>query len=498
MQAENCYEILGIDPDTDDEEVKQAFRELAKHYHPDRNPDDTEAERRFKLVNTAYESLKDASRRKSYDEWLAFSAGRQKTERRQRGRLAAIVALLLLGPSAVLYGVVMSGGTSFFESSNGSSGTVLTAQTEPDAVKPETAPGAAKSEDQAKIEESVTEGVADQTVNNSYLPDQYVSEDSENSNLASRPDETEKVQTTASLNSEEAELPANQQPIEPDDQETPAPKDISANQSDNDAEAESTSDTETSDYTNTIPKTAEDESSDIAGTDATPKPSSDQTVELSPDDEAANEGGAVASARLLARLKEPGESLASTEDASPIPANSTPLPERSQDRDSQGRHSRSSDTFSDCDFCPLMSVAKKPVSDPGEAKIAISLTEITVSQWNLCVEDGICTPYRSGRSEPSAPVAGLSLDNARNYAEWLSDITDESYRIVMPLGGSENQKEAAEAENNCEGNENRRRLRGWDWLEDKPDPKCEQRTSNRSPKQNDRGFRVARQLRSDG
>ena len=497
MKAENCYEILGIGPSADDEEVKQAFREMAKHYHPDRNPGDTEAERRFKLVNTAYESLKDASRRKSYDEWLAFSAGQQKTERRQRSRLAAIVALLFLGPSAVLYGVVMSGGISFFDSADGGSGTVLTAQTEPNAVEPETAPDEIKPEDQAKIDESVADETADQTANNSYLPDQYVSENSQDSSSGSRPEQNEEIQTTASLNSEEAELPASQDAIELDNPEAPAPEDISADTSDNDTEAEAASDTAVSDNTNAIPEKADDESQDIAATDAGTKPAGSQTGGPAPGDEAGNEGGAIASARLLAKLKEPGDGLASTENASPVPANSTPLPERPQDNGSQRQNSRSSDTFSDCDSCPLMSVAKKPAPDVGEAKIAISLTEVTVSQWNLCVDDGICSPYRSRRSEPTAPVTGLSLDKARDYADWLSELTGESYRIVMPLGPSENEGRATEAQNNCEDNESPRRLRGWDWLEDKPDPKCEQRTSNRSSEQNNRGFRVARQLRRE-
>ncbi|MEJ2117950.1 MAG: DnaJ domain-containing protein, partial [Alphaproteobacteria bacterium] len=73
MGTKNYYEILGVGRDADDEAVKQAFREQAKNCHPDRNPGDQHAEHQFKLVNTAYEGLKDAERREAYLEWLEFA-----------------------------------------------------------------------------------------------------------------------------------------------------------------------------------------------------------------------------------------------------------------------------------------------------------------------------------------------------------------------------------------------------------------------------------------
>lgn len=68
MRAEfDYYEILGIRRDADAREIKSAFRSLAREYHPDANPDDPEAEDRFKEVAEAYEVLSDPERRRQYD-----------------------------------------------------------------------------------------------------------------------------------------------------------------------------------------------------------------------------------------------------------------------------------------------------------------------------------------------------------------------------------------------------------------------------------------------
>ena len=53
------YKVLGVSPDASDEEIKQAYRRLAKKYHPDLNPDDREAARRMQEVNAAYEQIKN-------------------------------------------------------------------------------------------------------------------------------------------------------------------------------------------------------------------------------------------------------------------------------------------------------------------------------------------------------------------------------------------------------------------------------------------------------
>lgn len=61
------YRILGIAEQADEEQIKQAYRKLAKKYHPDLNPDNPEAEAKFKDVVEAYETLGDAEKRKKYD-----------------------------------------------------------------------------------------------------------------------------------------------------------------------------------------------------------------------------------------------------------------------------------------------------------------------------------------------------------------------------------------------------------------------------------------------
>ena len=61
------YETLGVARDATDEELKRAYRKMARQYHPDANPDDPKAEARFKGVSAAYEVLSDPERRSSYD-----------------------------------------------------------------------------------------------------------------------------------------------------------------------------------------------------------------------------------------------------------------------------------------------------------------------------------------------------------------------------------------------------------------------------------------------
>lgn len=67
----DLYNILGIARDATPEEIKKAYRGLAKRYHPDKNPGDEEASRLFKEANEAYEILTNPEKRRAYD--LAFA-----------------------------------------------------------------------------------------------------------------------------------------------------------------------------------------------------------------------------------------------------------------------------------------------------------------------------------------------------------------------------------------------------------------------------------------
>ncbi|MBR3967974.1 MAG: molecular chaperone DnaJ [Clostridia bacterium] len=63
------YEVLGVDKSAGEDELKKAYRKLAKKYHPDLNPDDKVAEKNFKEVNEAYEVLSDKEKRARYDQF---------------------------------------------------------------------------------------------------------------------------------------------------------------------------------------------------------------------------------------------------------------------------------------------------------------------------------------------------------------------------------------------------------------------------------------------
>ena len=69
MAGKNYYDILGIPKNASDKDVKQAYRKLARKYHPDVNPGDKDAEARFKEINAAYEVLSDKDKRQKYDKY---------------------------------------------------------------------------------------------------------------------------------------------------------------------------------------------------------------------------------------------------------------------------------------------------------------------------------------------------------------------------------------------------------------------------------------------
>ena len=68
MEFRDYYKVLGVDRKATDAQIKSAYRKLARKFHPDVNPNNKEAETRFKELNEAYQVIGDADKRKKYDE----------------------------------------------------------------------------------------------------------------------------------------------------------------------------------------------------------------------------------------------------------------------------------------------------------------------------------------------------------------------------------------------------------------------------------------------
>ena len=65
--AQDPYKVLGVSPDASDEEIKKAYRDLTKKYHPDLNPGDKSAEQKMHDINAAYDAIKNGTAQQGYD-----------------------------------------------------------------------------------------------------------------------------------------------------------------------------------------------------------------------------------------------------------------------------------------------------------------------------------------------------------------------------------------------------------------------------------------------
>ena len=99
----NFYDVLAIDPGADDERIKEAFQSLAKVFHPDLNLGDSMAERRFKEICQAYNTLKDHRTREAYELGLAH----QRRSARRRISTAAMTGFATSMLSTIVNALVM-------------------------------------------------------------------------------------------------------------------------------------------------------------------------------------------------------------------------------------------------------------------------------------------------------------------------------------------------------------------------------------------------------
>src|SRR5688572_11169500 len=89
MEFIDYYKILGVDKKASEEEIKKAYRKLARKLHPDLNPNDKEAHKKFQQINEAHEVLSDPEKRKKYDQYgenwqHADQIEQQRQHQRQR------------------------------------------------------------------------------------------------------------------------------------------------------------------------------------------------------------------------------------------------------------------------------------------------------------------------------------------------------------------------------------------------------------------------------
>lgn len=480
MSPETYYKILGIGENADDDAVKQAFRDLAKHFHPDQNPNDDDAERQFKRINTAYEGLKNASRRQAYNEWLEFAHKHEKVKRTQWGRLAALVFLLLLGPSAVLYwAVVIADIPLFADSVDKIAGTSPRRETSLPPPRPERRQPLSPSESAAPEQRTMS-------------PSEPAAPQPANPPQATEPAGGSKpAPATAANNRPQADRPNAATPPEPNRNAANSEQNNGATGNPS-SPAKNGSPSADQNYTQALPAqpslaealgepetaTASEATNGTAadGVSSSPAPDADQGQGAAPQGDNAR-----ATARMLARLKEPQGARPST--AAP----SERTPSATGNAAPPLRDGLPPDAFADCDECPVISAAGSNEMLGGTARAAVSLSEITLADWDGCVADRACPPYdRPARGSRRETIVEVGPHEAGAYVNWLSATAGKTYRHVM----SPRRREAAARR--CNGA--RRNSGGWEWLDDNSIRNCPPPSASETGPGAPRGFRVFRKI----
>jgi hypothetical protein len=111
---QSSYDVLGVPRNASDEMIRAAFRKAAKAYHPDLNAGDPSREQQFKQVSAAYELLRNAKQRATYDEGLVgYERSLRRSRRKRIWRFAAVPLAALVSSIAVALGVSLPSGLHF-------------------------------------------------------------------------------------------------------------------------------------------------------------------------------------------------------------------------------------------------------------------------------------------------------------------------------------------------------------------------------------------------
>lgn len=382
--GENYFDILGIGRDADDEAVKQAFREMAKACHPDRNPGDASAEQQFKRINTAYEALKDAHRRDAYAEWLHFAETRERSKMAQWGRIGALIAVLIFGPVLLYLALVstdlVSPGTDS-ASPPPTPGQNVAAPSSPSATPPQK---------QAAQPPASSQSAQSQGMHVAPLP----------------------VPVTEATKTPRSDAPKNAQPETANRAEHWEPS----------SEA-------------VPPATTEALPQNQAGgpVPATPEPPKSFGANEEPATPATDvAGGNNGVPPGFEQAPPSGNSIGAL--APPVPVQPTSNNFADCERCPQM-------TLLEGD---RRAVAKDGNGRPMTREpVAVSKGEITVSQWNACVLEGPCPRYvTASQNDPSRAVRDVTARDAAVYADWLSRKTGQAYRVLPEAEQGSTQRQA--------------------------------------------------------